>query len=230
MDPKDYADTSNWDHNRWAWEFLSRDKEFYDIGKELRRYPDAEEEAQIAALYGLKKFKNALEEYDAPGQWKPGFSFNVVHAQARLIETDRSAYGRQLEVGEMVFKFSLLDVLVNPATLDAKIREVQRLARKNLLELQKQQQGNPKTSLVGHAGDWLEALRLLDATRAKKTHLEIAKAVFSRRCTGAGGAAKSDDELRSLVKARKQQAEYLTKTGYRYIAAGTIKSALGKGA
>lgn len=230
MDPNDYADTTTWDNNRWAWEFLSRDRAFYEIGKELRRYPGADEEAQIAAVYGLKKFKNALEEYDAPGQSRPKFVFSMVHAQARLIDGDRSAYGRELEVGEMVFKFSLLDALANPATLDAKVREVQRLARKKLLELEKQQQGNPTASSVGHAGDWLESLRLLDATRAKKTHLEIAKAVFARHCTGTGGLAKTDDELRRLVKVRKKQAEYLAKKGYLCIAACPAKPLPGQGA
>lgn len=86
----------------------------------------------------------------------------------------------------------------------------------------------PTAIRIGHYKDWIALLRLLDASNARIAPVQIAKAIFPALCQGGGGPAKSDAQLRDLIKERKKRALDLSRKRYLYIAAWLGKSAAGE--
>lgn len=220
----DYAGSLNWEPTRWAWEFLSRNQEYRSICEELDRQADLQEARQIAKFFGLKKYKSAFDQYDAADSPAPCFLPNTVYAQARLARKDAKAYKRALNVGDMVVRFSLLDVLDNPAAVDAKMRAIEKLAKQNLAQLHVKTKTKPTAVRIGHDKDWLAMLRLLDALQAKVSAVEIARTIFPALCQTKDGLRKTDDQLCDLIKERKKRAHELANKRYLYVAAWAGKS------
>ena len=227
MHADDYAGSSKWDSTRWAWEFLSRNKEYRSICEELDREPDPLEARQIAKAFGLKKYKSVFDPYDVLNSPTPCFLPNTVYAQARLVKTDSSVYKRQLNVGDIVVRFSLLDAVANPAALDAKLRAIGSVAKQKIAKLQSKTKTRPTAIRIGHDKDWIALLRLLDALNAKIAPVQIAKAIFPTLCQSKDGTLKSDAQLRDLIKERKKRAQQLANKRYLFIAAWPGKGVAG---
>ena len=222
----DYAESLNWDPTRWAWEFLSRNQEYRSICDELDREPDPQEARQVAKAFGLKKYKSVFDPYHVSASPAPCFLPNTVYSQWRLVKTDSKIYERQLNVGDMVIRFSLLDAASNPAALDAKLRAIQMVVKQKIATLQARTKTKPTAVRIGHDKDWLALLRLLDATNAKIAPVQIAKAIFPTLCQSKDGTPKSDAQLRDLIKERKKRAQELANRRYLFIAAWPGKSAV----
>lgn len=216
---EDYAGSENWDPTRWAWEFLSRNREYRSICEELDREPDPQEARQIAKAFGLKKYKSAFVQYDVADSPVPCFTPNVIYSQARLARSDLKVYTRKLNVGDVVIRFSLLDALKNCAALDAKLRTIEKLAKQKLAALVEKTKAKPIAIRIGHDKDWLAMLRVLDAFQAKVAPAVMAKAIFPLLCQTKDGSPKNDDQLRDLIKERKKRARELANERYLYIAA-----------
>lgn len=223
----DYAESLNWNPTRWAWEFLSRNQEYRLVCQELDREPDPQEAHQVAKAFGLKKYKSAFVSYNLSSSPAPCFLPNTVYCQSRLVKTDSSVYKRQLGVGDMVIRFSLLDAMNNPAALDAKLRAIEKVAKQNIARLQVKTKTKSTAIRIGHDKDWIMLLRLLDALKAKITPLQIAKAIFPDLCQGQHGVLKTDVQLRDLIKERKRRALDLSRTRYLLIAAWPGKTGTG---
>lgn len=216
---EDYVGSANWDPTRWAWEFLSRNKEYRSICEELDREPDPQEARQIAKAFGLKKYKSAFDQYGVAGSPAPCFAPNVIYAQTRIAKNDSKDYQRQLNIGDMVIRFSLLDALKNSAALDAKLRAIEKLAKQKLALLQTKTKTRPTMIRIGHDKDWLAMLRVLDGLRAKVAPAVMAKAIFPTQCQSNAGLPKTDDQLRDLIKERRKRALELAKSRYLFVAA-----------
>ena len=227
LSASDYAESANWDPTRWAWEFLSRNQEYRFICQELDREPDPQEARLVAKAFGLKKYKSVFDTYDVPSCTAPCFLPNTVYTQARLAKTDSKIYERQLNVGDMVVRFSLLDALSNPAALDAKLRAIEKVAKQNIARLQVKTKTKSTAIRIGHDKDWITLLRLLDAINAKIAPVQIAKAIFPDLCRSKDGTPKSDAQLRDLIKERKKRAQQLANKRYLFIAAWPGKLVVG---
>jgi hypothetical protein len=226
MNASDYAESFNWDPTRWAWEFLSRNQEYRSICEELDRESDPQEARQVAKAFGLKKYKSVFDPYDMPSSPSPCFLPNTVYAQARLGRKDSNVYKRQLNVGDIVILFSLLDAMTNPAALDAKLRAIEKVAKQNIAKLQVKTKTKSTAIRIGHDKDWITLLRLLDALSTKIAPVQIAKLIFPTVCQRKDGTPKSDAQLRDLIKERKKRAQELANRRYLFIAAWPGKSAV----
>jgi hypothetical protein len=229
MSASDYAEYFNWDPTRWAWEFLSRNQEYRLVCQELDREPDPQEARQVAKVFGLKKYRSAFTPYNVSSSPVPCFLPNTVYARSRLVKTDSSVYKRRIDVGDIVIRFSLLDVVPNPAALEAKLRAIEKVAKKKIATLQVRTKTKPTAVRIGHDKDWIALLRLLDAINAKIAPVQIAKAIFPTLCQSKDGTPKSDAQLRDLIKERKKRAQQLANKRYLFIAAWPGKGVAGGG-
>ena len=168
-----------------------------------------------------------FEHYNLSSSPAPCFLPNTVYCQSRLVKTDSSVYKRQLGVGDMVIRFSLLDAMNNPAALDAKLRAIEKVAKQNIARLQVKTKTKSTAIRIGHDKDWITLLRLLDAINAKIASVQIAKAIFPDLCRSKDGTPKSDAQLRDLIKERKKRAQQLANKRYLFIAAWPGKLVVG---
>jgi Family of unknown function (DUF6499) len=212
MRDEDYPGHHTWARARWAWEFLRRNPAYIAACEELNDRPYADEAEQTALKFGLKAFKPVWEDYSGNGVSKPRFKANRVLYYSRLKADETETYKRKLHVGELVFRIDLRDGLSDKASLDAKLRAVEKVARKIFKRFQKIQKTKAPDRRVKAADAWICLIRLLDARSSGMKPAQYASEIFKN------DALTTDSSLRKeVVDPAAERAKQLAAEGYLYL-------------
>ena len=143
-DDRNYTGWETWTNHRWAWEFLSRNKEFVAACDSVA---DGKDNAKaVAARFHLRRFKRYDEQYETTGatnlKVKPAFiSSSVLGIQVPVNESELNEARRRVRrltvhIGQMVVRFDLSVATQHPKRLDGQITSVTNALKKELKRLQ----------------------------------------------------------------------------------------------
>jgi hypothetical protein len=215
MDAARYASASRWSPRRWAWEFLRRNEDFVNTSTTLIRTKAAPEDLALwAKEYGLVQFKHFNQPFRSANNPPPKFTTSFVGHKKRLTKEESSVYRRNLDVGDLVVRFTLQDCLNNSYALNAKIRRVKEIAEVAIQILREESGVKEEDYRNTKTSDWLKLLRLLDAVAAGVGNLEMASAIYPAETRG----KTSPDELREFFKDRVRRARNHSSERYLFIA------------
>jgi hypothetical protein len=194
-----YRGCERWTPRHWAWQFLRRNPRFQAA---CRRVADGDESAkqQVAAEFGLRRFKHFSEGYSAGGSMRPTFV-----AATPMIWSSRQQAGSAPEVrrvklhpGQILVRFDLNSAIPLALGLPAQLRRAATLLDKRLNELRG---GTKKPALrTPHTTSFLKYLRYLDMTERLKLGPQAALAKLNNQ--------ESVDSKKALKFDRKAK-EYL---------------------
>lgn len=223
---KDYPDYKLWDSQRWAWEFLRRNKNFIDDCKSITRN-FSKKEQEIAEKYGLSFFKN-YSDIDAPF---PKFINRIINSWKNE-EGKENNVEIELKHGQMLVLFNVDQTLGTSFELRAQIKsatEALEKYRDELIDLIAQDSSineQPPKRRSSSPMHYVRHLKVIDA-RNKEVPVpwaKIAKLVFYEKI-------KVDERLacRALTNIEITQKYYKTLVAslekpkdYRSIAINTI--------
>lgn len=200
-----YKGAGTWTRKRWAWEFLRRNKDFIaccqrvDAGKA--------DENEVAARFGLRKFKHAREPYAAG---PPKFTAATITTKLRAKESDPEEYRRTLKPGEMVVVIRLEPCLRNPAALDSQLRALERSASRRLKLLARDRGVTVPAPRVTKMEDWLYYLRILDLLATGASQDDVARKIYPSMFKDDA----SRDERRNYVRGRIDGARSFADSRY----------------
>ena len=180
--PEDYETLKEYSMDKWAWEFLRRNPEYC---REYRKLTEGMKAVQkeMAAFYpgcqkwDLQSWLDPDREYQAP-KFTPvrgGYEADITAQDLQIVTTNEGTVFKldQYETtGEILFRFDTRKP-INPQ-IEA--------AKKELLELQRNQSGERQAIIKPRRGEWITLLRVLDATAAGATDKQIAEALFPSKC------------------------------------------------
>lgn len=218
-----YPRSDKWTNRRWAWEFLSRNKDFRDFCDQVlfQNLPVAQVRQLSLIKFGLLKFKDYREPYRHS---LPKFS----SAQASFwADTSKGTFGHRnkkrlsMGSGEIIIRASLRDALQSKSR-KALVKYIDTVLDRKATEWANLNGVQPSSSTV--RGDFLALLRILDlvASNAKqpkaqqKTRTQLYAIVFPKIANApsaspriSGQFDKPFNEKWSLAKKYTQPEGYL---------------------
>lgn len=218
-----YPRSDKWTNRRWAWEFLTRNKDFRDFCDQvlLQNLPVAQVRQLSLIKFGLLKFKDYREPYRPS---LPKFS----SAQASFwADTSKGTFGHRkkkrfsMGSGEIIIRASLRDALQSKSR-KALVKYIDTVLDRKATEWANLNGVQPSSSTV--RGDFLALLRILDlvASNAKqpkaqqKTRTQLYAIVFPKIANApsaspriSGQFDKPFNEKWSLAKKYTQPEGYL---------------------
>lgn len=216
MDVADYEGFENWSNERWAWEFLRRNKKFLAECKAISGEPSSKRELKVAKDFGLLRFKSAETEFHED---EPEFAPLYVHYQARLKKTEAVSLEKSLEVGDIFLWFNLNDVLENKGVLDEKLGALRTVVEGELEKFVKLKEVKLSDKRVRDSKNWLRLIRVLDAWKKKTSAVEMAEVIYPKE-----NVPRVKDHVipkkkkQDFIKERKKTARRMTETGYLNVA------------
>lgn len=213
----DYAGYETWDYRRWAWEYLRRNRNFRKACEEAEIIkPESKRKSRknkIAEQYMLRRYKPCDEPYDT-GRRPRIFA---IRPSPEPKSTSKLKWTISLRHDQVAIVFNLRPALYSKTAIDALIDTARQRILQRVDHLKTIEKGN-----AVHASPHLDHkmhlwnLRLLDATLAGMTPMQIARASWYKAPVGVPKANVSD-------QIRKQRDTALELTEFGYIALATSK-------
>ena len=173
LDIADYPGYATWSKEAWAWEFLRRNEKFQERCDYIRTWPNSKLKrmwkANTAHAFGLKKFKDYIEDFNSGKTPNPKFSSKAVSAWAHI---DANQYASQLlpsklRPGQALIRFDLDAMGKTKKSLQAQIDDAKNaldVLLKQRLQITKRRPKNSKPK-----APFIEVLRAYDADKFKGT-------------------------------------------------------------
>ncbi|MDP3799802.1 MAG: hypothetical protein Q8R06_22110 [Polaromonas sp.] len=216
MDVADYEGFEKWSNERWAWEFLRRNKKFLAECKAISREPSSKRELKVAKDFGLLRFKSVETEFH---EGEPEFAPLYVHYQARLKNKDTANLDKDLKVGDIFLWFNLNDILENKGVLDVKLEAFRMIVETELQKFAKLKDVKPSDKRIKDSKNWLRLIRVLDAWKKKTSAVEMAEVIYPKEnVPRVKGHVISNKQKQDFIKERKKTARRMTETGYLNVA------------
>lgn len=185
----DYSGYETWSNAAWAWQFLRRNEKFQERCDHIRSWPNSKLKrmwkTNIAHAFGLKKFKDYIEDFDSGKTPQPKFASKSVSAWANI---DKEQYESlvlpsKLRPGQVLLRFDLDAMGKTKKSLRAQIDDAYEALEALLAERLKVTNATPKAPKP--KAPFIEVLRAYDAyifklTKAGKgiTYEMIANAIL----------------------------------------------------
>lgn len=185
----DYPGYETWGNAAWAWQFLRRNEKFQERCDHIRSWPNSKLKrmwkANIAHAFGLKKFKDYIEDFDSGKTPQPKFASKSVSAWANI---DKEQYESlvlpsKLRPGQVLLRFDLDAMGKTKKSLRAQIDDAHEALEALLAERLKVTDSSPKAPKP--KAPFIEVLRAYDAEIYKQspsgkgiTYEVIAKAIL----------------------------------------------------
>lgn len=210
LDINNYEGYENWTPKQWAWEFLRRNTLYAGVCRELELDPSEKEAALSAKQFGLLKLKPPYESYASISSQPPKFLVDHVRTVIARDDSPR-AVKWILQNGEIALRVDLVDALRNRQCLEAKLKAIEAVIKKQLLVLESKKQLVGVRRRIKDHGDWLALIRLLDAAAAKK-QTEAASILFESKMN-----EMDESKQRKFIHGQYRRAKNLAETGYRHV-------------
>jgi hypothetical protein len=223
-DINEYRGFEKWSNKRWAWEFLRRNDDFLKACLACGERPTKAVGVEIAARFGLTRFKHATEAYRGGERkrLKTLFVPSTVQYQARLQEQDKAPYRRQLEVGDLVIRMNLHAATDKSASLASQLRVVEKVAREQAKAYARAHHREPvDTRVERDVRVLLGYVRLLDGRAAKMPLADCAKMAFPQLANKSTPPLTNED-WRDAVKSRWTNARDYAKRDYLKLAVAPL--------
>ncbi|HPT50249.1 MAG TPA: hypothetical protein PKZ22_08620 [Accumulibacter sp.] len=169
----DYLGHDTWTNAAWAWQFLRRNKNFQERCDRIRDWPDSPLKRMwknnTAHAFGLKKFKDYIEDFDSGKTPQPKFTSKSVSAWANI---DKKQYESlilpaKLRPGQALLRFDLDAMGKTKKSLNAQIDDAKEALEALLAERLKVTNNTPKAPKP--KAPFIEILRAYDAELFKQT-------------------------------------------------------------
>lgn len=196
-----YKGHEKWPYRRWAWEFLRRNELFIEACDEIRRKGASDNEKQkIASQFGLKKFKAHDWKYRGKGGI-PVFSIGSIVSWSNTVtnKEDTKTVQIRLNSGQLAIRFDVASAAEDPHRLNKQLRNAEMRLKKRLAQY-KQDLEHEFPSHRNRVSTFLTLLRVLDARKIGKTHVECELLVSPHKEVGFD-PFKDIDQKRAIQQA-----------------------------
>jgi len=205
-----YKGNERWDTHRWAWEFLTRNKEFREACDKVLP-SDIKGQQAVAKKFGLSKFKHYNEPYK--NDRSPRFASEEITSASNLEEPRvrvRPTLG--LNFGQVVIRFDLNMLKIDEKTLERQIELAEHKLKVLKAKFISQEnftppRHKPKMSF------FLRYLKLLDLTLGDVSTTKCAEIMRSKKAEDRNSVEKA-----ILVKASLRAARNFASKNYRMLA------------
>lgn len=174
MSITDYSGHESWTNVAWAWQFLRRNTKFQERCDRIRNWPDSKLKrmwkTNTAHAFGLKKFKDYVEDFDSGKTPQPKFASKSVSAWANIDEKQYESLilPSKLRPGQVLLRFDLDAMGKTKKSLRAQIDDANDALEVLLAERLKVTNATPKAPKP--KAPFIEVLRAYDAEIFKQTN------------------------------------------------------------
>ena len=168
-----YSGYQTWSNQEWAWEFLRRNIVFQARCDHIRNWPDSRLtrswQKNIAYTFGLKKFKDYIEDFASGQTPNPKFTSDTISAWSRVDENRYKSLvlPTALRPGQSLIRFDLEAMKKSKKSFNAQIQDAKIALEKSLSRLLKNT--SSKSRITKLKAPLIEFLRAFDAEVYKRT-------------------------------------------------------------
>jgi hypothetical protein len=169
----DYSGYQSWSNQEWAWEFLRRNTDFQKRSDHIRNWPNSKLtrswQRNIAYTFGLKKFKDYIEDFASGQNPKPKLTSGTISAWSRV---DEKVYASlvlptALRPGQSLIRFDIEAMKKSKKSFNAQLQAAKTAIEKSLKIYLKST--NSKSRITKLKAPLIEFLRAFDAEMYKRT-------------------------------------------------------------
>ena len=213
-----YKRCEKWTYRRWAWEFLRRNSEFQ---KACKLAKTDEQRQEVAAQFGLKKFKSFREAYGHPPASRPTFTLGLITSRKHLSDEGGAPQKvrTSLHPGEVMIRFDLSKALTDTQVLEKQLRmasvRLKRLLAAYAAKIDK------KLDQINHSPEvWGQYLRLLDGIAAGKNQVQAGLMIAPYKASKLQDPFEetTKEDLKTAINKKVKKARLYSTELYRYLA------------
>lgn len=213
-----YKGCEKWTYRHWAWEFLRRNSEFQEACKSAKT---DEQRQEVAAQFGLKKFKSFREAYGRTPASRPVFTLGRITSRTHLSDDNgvQKRVRANLHLGEVMIRFDLSKALTDTQVLEKQLRmasvRLKRLLAAYAAKIDK------KLDQINHSPEvWGQYLRLLDGIAAGKKQVQAGLMIAPYKASKLRDPFEetTKEDLKTAINKKVKKARLYSTELYRYLA------------
>jgi hypothetical protein len=201
-----YDRAERWGPQRWAWEFLRRNKEFISTCDELRQNGTDAEKLEAAKRFGLKRFKD-YRSSSIKGEAKPRHL--RPHSWRRPVGPP-GAWKYRVTPDQLEISIDVRAIAASPDIASELLIRVPKLLRRKFREIADQPAAHRLKRMRGGREQLILMLKILDALHVGKKHHEIARMLIATQVQ-----RDSDSEAAKKIRGLIDSARNHAKCDYR---------------